>query len=166
MTTHARFPYTHSGEPGLPRYLLTRAEGLPLREALGSAVSYLRKYRHAKRTAPPEEVRYFDAQRHLLRQLMAEGSLPNRSGWRLVVFNDDGVLFLLPGTRDEGVSYWNAEFGPAGSLAHGVWLETYGLAGLAIAGLASRGSPGVHPRTYVRGSPVVAHPRTDVAGVD
>jgi len=50
-----------------------------------------------------------------LRQLMAEGSLPNRSGWRLVVFNDDGVLFLLPGTRDEGVSYWNAEFGPAGA---------------------------------------------------
>lgn len=48
-----------------------------------------------------------------LRQLLADGSLPDRSGWRLVVFNDDGVLFLLPGTREEGVSFWNAEFGPA-----------------------------------------------------
>lgn len=48
-----------------------------------------------------------------LRRLLADGSLPDRSGWRLVVFNEDGVLFLLPGTRAEGVSFWNAEFGPA-----------------------------------------------------
>lgn len=30
-----------------------------------------------------------------------------------VVLNADGVLFLLPGTREEGVSFWYAEFGPA-----------------------------------------------------
>lgn len=48
-----------------------------------------------------------------LRQFLADGSLPDRSGWRLVVLNGEGVLFLLPGTREEGVSYWNAEFGPA-----------------------------------------------------
>lgn len=48
-----------------------------------------------------------------LRQMLAEGSLPARSGWRLVVFNQEGALFLLPGTRAEGVSFWNAEFGPA-----------------------------------------------------
>ena len=50
-----------------------------------------------------------------LRQLLADGSLPNRSGWRLVVFDRDGVLFLLPGTSEEGVAFWYAEFGPAGA---------------------------------------------------
>lgn len=48
-----------------------------------------------------------------LRQMLADGSLPDRSGWRLVVFNEGGALFLLPGTRTEGVSFWNAELGPA-----------------------------------------------------
>lgn len=48
-----------------------------------------------------------------LRQFMADGSLPDRSGWRLVVFDEDGVLFLLPRTREGGVSFWYAEFGPA-----------------------------------------------------
>lgn len=48
-----------------------------------------------------------------LRQFLADGPLPNRSGWRLVVFDEGGVLFLLPGTPEEGVSFWSAEFGPA-----------------------------------------------------
>jgi hypothetical protein len=48
-----------------------------------------------------------------LRQLVADGSLPDRSGWRLVAFDTDGVLFLQAGTRKEGVSFWYAEFGPA-----------------------------------------------------
>lgn len=50
-----------------------------------------------------------------LRQLLVDGSLPNRSGWRLVVFNEDGALFLLPGRPEEGVAFWYAELGPAGA---------------------------------------------------
>ena len=45
--------------------------------------------------------------------MLADGSLPDRSGWRLVVFNEEGALFLLTGTRTEGVSFWSAELGPA-----------------------------------------------------
>jgi hypothetical protein len=45
--------------------------------------------------------------------MLADGSLPDRSGWRLTALDEDGVLFLLPGTRAEGVSFWYAEFGPA-----------------------------------------------------
>jgi poly-gamma-glutamate synthesis protein (capsule biosynthesis protein) len=88
------FPYAHSGEPGLPRYLQVRAEGLPLRQALWSAIPYVRKYLSAKFTAPAEEVRYFDEQRRLLRLLAAEPAAPGavrlgmvgdmmwlRSGW-------------------------------------------------------------------------------------
>lgn len=48
-----------------------------------------------------------------LRQLVADGSLPDGPGWRLVAFSEEGVLFLLPGTPRSGVSFWNAEFGPA-----------------------------------------------------
>lgn len=48
-----------------------------------------------------------------LRQLIAQGSVPDRSGWRLVVFDADGVLFLLPGVPEEDVMFWNAELGPA-----------------------------------------------------
>ena len=48
-----------------------------------------------------------------LRRLMADSPLPERSGWRLVVFNEDGALFLLPDTSEEGVSFWHAEIGPA-----------------------------------------------------
>src|SRR5262245_22727763 len=68
----SHFPYAHSGEPGLPRHLRVRAEGLPLRQALWSAVPYVRKYLSAKFTAPVEEVSYFDGQRGLLRLLAAE----------------------------------------------------------------------------------------------
>jgi hypothetical protein len=79
------FPYTHSGEPTLPRYLQTRAEGVPFRQALWSGLSYLRKWRHAKTTAPPEEVRYFDDQRQLLGQLARE---PPGEGVRLAMVGD------------------------------------------------------------------------------
>ena len=67
------FPYVHSGEPGLPAWQRVRAEGLPLRQAISSGLAYLRKYRRAKYSAPPEEVRYFDHQRQLLRRLMTTG---------------------------------------------------------------------------------------------
>src|SRR5262249_27764201 len=69
----ACFPYVHSGEPGLPAWQRVRAEGLPLRQAIWSGLAYLRKYRRAKYSAPPEEVRYFDRQRQLLRRLMTTG---------------------------------------------------------------------------------------------
>ena len=64
------FPYIHSGEPGLPGFLQMRAEGVPLRQSLWNGLSYLRKWRHPKLTAPPEELQYFDHQRELLRRLV------------------------------------------------------------------------------------------------
>jgi poly-gamma-glutamate synthesis protein (capsule biosynthesis protein) len=65
----AYFPHVYSAEEGLPRYLRFRAEGLPLREALWGALAYLRKNLRARRSAPPEEIRYFNDQRRLLRWL-------------------------------------------------------------------------------------------------
>jgi hypothetical protein len=49
-----------------------------------------------------------------LRQLLADGSVPNRPGWQLVVLGDRGALFLLPGEPREGVDFWRAELGPEG----------------------------------------------------
>ncbi|MFO0930851.1 MAG: hypothetical protein U0736_28115 [Gemmataceae bacterium] len=63
------FPDRYTPEADAPAYLHVRAEGLPLREAAWSGVGYLRKYRHAKWTAPSEEVAHFDDQRRLLRWL-------------------------------------------------------------------------------------------------
>jgi poly-gamma-glutamate synthesis protein (capsule biosynthesis protein) len=63
------FPYTWTPEADLPRYARVRAEGLPLRDSLWSGLSYMRKYFRAKRSAPVEEVSYFDEQRKLLRRL-------------------------------------------------------------------------------------------------
>jgi hypothetical protein len=80
------FPFKHSGEPGLPGYLLTRAEGVPLRQALWSGLSYLRKWRHSKKTAPPEEVRYFQRQGQLLRRLADEPA--QGTGVRLAMVGD------------------------------------------------------------------------------
>src|SRR5262245_44293373 len=65
------FPYAWTEEADLPGFLRVRAEGLPLREAVWSGLGYLRKYRRGKWSAPPEEVRYFDHQRQLLRRLAA-----------------------------------------------------------------------------------------------
>jgi hypothetical protein len=105
------FPYAWSPEEHLPRYLRVRAEGLPLDKAIWSGVSYLRKYRWAKRSAPPEEVRYFDDQRRLLRWLTQnlDGPPPEhavrlgmvgdvmwlRDGWEL--FASPEVLTYLNG---------------------------------------------------------------------
>jgi poly-gamma-glutamate synthesis protein (capsule biosynthesis protein) len=100
----APFPYAHSGEPRLPAYLRTRAEGLPLRESLWSGLSYVRKWRDGKWTAPPEEVRYFDHQRQLLRRLAAEGPEPGAA--RLVMVGDlmwvrsGWHSFVSPGVLD------------------------------------------------------------------
>jgi hypothetical protein len=58
----------------LPRYLRVRAEGLPLRKAIWSGLSYVRKNLQPKRSAPLEEVRYFNAQRQLLRWLARLGA--------------------------------------------------------------------------------------------
>jgi poly-gamma-glutamate synthesis protein (capsule biosynthesis protein) len=63
------FPFAFTEDAGLPRFLRVRAEGLPLNEAVWSGLAYLRKYRRARRSAPPEEVAYFDRQRALLRWL-------------------------------------------------------------------------------------------------
>jgi hypothetical protein len=80
------FPYAHSGEPNLPRYLLTRAEGVQLRQALRSGLSYVRKWRRPKTGAPIEEVAYFDRQRELLCRLTADEVAPG--GVRLAMAGD------------------------------------------------------------------------------
>src|SRR5438874_7246448 len=85
------FPYVCSPEEGLPRYLRVRAEGIPLSEAIWSGLSYLRKYRRAKWSAPPEEVAYFDRQRQLLRFLTDE---PDEGLW-LALLGD--VMWLRDG---------------------------------------------------------------------
>jgi poly-gamma-glutamate synthesis protein (capsule biosynthesis protein) len=85
------FPYVSAPEEGLPRYLRVRAEGVPLSEAIWSGLSYLRKYRRAKWSAPAEEVAYFDRQRQLLRWLANE---PDEGLW-LALLGD--VMWLRDG---------------------------------------------------------------------
>jgi poly-gamma-glutamate synthesis protein (capsule biosynthesis protein) len=77
------FPYTWTPEARLPPHHRIRAEGLPLREAIWSGLSYLRKYRFPRLTAPSEEVAYFDRQRELLRWLAGQP--------------DDGIRLALVG---------------------------------------------------------------------
>src|SRR5262245_54350642 len=85
MTNPAdRFPYAWSEEADVPRHLRVRAEGLPLREAIWSGLGYLRKYRRAKWTAPPEEVAYFREQARLVRRLASAEA----SGPRLAMVGD------------------------------------------------------------------------------
>jgi hypothetical protein len=102
------FPYVHSGEPRLPAHLRTRAEGLPLRQALWSAWAYLCKWRQGKTTAAVEEVRYFDDQRALLRRLAAEAA-PGE-GPRLAMVGD--LMWLRGGWHSflapEVLDYLNA----------------------------------------------------------
>lgn len=88
------FPDAYTPETDTPAYLHVRAEGLPLREAAWSGVGYLRKYRHAKWTAPPEEVAYFDRQRQLLRWLRGRPA----AGARLAAVGD--LMWLRNGWDD------------------------------------------------------------------
>jgi poly-gamma-glutamate synthesis protein (capsule biosynthesis protein) len=87
----AHFPYVYTPEVDLPRYARVRAEGLPLGKAIWSGVSYLRKYRRGKHSAPVEEIRYFDEQRRLLRWL---GQGPEK-GLRLAMVGD--LMWLRDG---------------------------------------------------------------------
>ena len=66
------FPYVCAPEAGVPPYLRLRAETQPGRDRFWRGLAYLRKYRRSKRSAPAEEVRYFDGQRHLVRWLAAQ----------------------------------------------------------------------------------------------
>jgi poly-gamma-glutamate capsule biosynthesis protein CapA/YwtB (metallophosphatase superfamily) len=66
------FPFVHTPEIDLPAYALFRAEGIPFSEAFWHGFKYVAKYRHKKFSAPAEEIRYFDAQRKLLRFLATE----------------------------------------------------------------------------------------------
>ena len=52
-----------------------------------------------------------------LREMLVDGSLPNRAGWQLVVLEDDAALFLLPAAPTDGTAFWNAEF----DLVDGSW---------------------------------------------
>lgn len=53
-----------------------------------------------------------------LRDVVADGSLPSRAGWRVVVLNATHALLLLPGLPAEGSAFWNAEFEKRGSWAY------------------------------------------------
>jgi poly-gamma-glutamate synthesis protein (capsule biosynthesis protein) len=100
------FPYIHSGEPKLPRYLRVRAEGRSRRENFWSGLSYLRKYRTGKMSAPPEEVRYFDHQRELLCLLRSHEAPSPGQSVRLAMVGDlmwirrDWDAFLSPEVLD------------------------------------------------------------------
>ncbi|HEY3302025.1 MAG TPA: CapA family protein [Candidatus Binatia bacterium] len=63
------FPFIHTPEIDLPAYARFRAEGMPFSEAFWHGFKYVAKYRHKRFSAPAEEIRYFDAQRKLLRFL-------------------------------------------------------------------------------------------------
>ena len=88
------FPYAWTEEAGLPRYQRVRAEGLPLGRAIWSGLGYLRKYRKGKRSAPPEEVAYFDEQRRLLSRLPPGPE----EGARLALVGD--LMWLRDGWND------------------------------------------------------------------
>lgn len=45
-----------------------------------------------------------------LQEMFADGSLPDRSGWQLVVFDDQEALFLVPAAPNDGSDFWHAEF--------------------------------------------------------
>lgn len=115
MTTPADwFPYACSEEAGVPAYQRVRAEGLPLREAIWSGLGYLRKYRRAKWTAPPEEVGYFREQARLLRRLSsapADGARLAMVG-DLMWLRDSWGTFLSP----EVLAYLNGHDAVLGNL--------------------------------------------------
>lgn len=72
----AYFPFVHTPEVDEPAYSRFRAEGMPLSQAFWHGFKYLAKYKNKKFSAPPEEVRYFNSQRNLLRFLAAEPVSP------------------------------------------------------------------------------------------
>jgi len=63
------FPFAWSPETDLPLYARFRAEGLPKWQVGIAFPLYLQKVRRNKHSAPVEELRYFEAQRELLREL-------------------------------------------------------------------------------------------------
>jgi poly-gamma-glutamate synthesis protein (capsule biosynthesis protein) len=73
------FPFVYTPEVDLPAYARFRAEGMPLSEAFWHGFKYFAKYRNKKFSAPPEQVRYFDSQRSLLRFLAAEPVNPSHN---------------------------------------------------------------------------------------
>lgn len=111
--TAGHFPYAWTEEAGLPGYLRVRAEGLPLRQAIWSGLGYLRKYRGARRSAPPEEVAYFDEQRRLLRALPPTPGHP-----RLALVGD--LMWLRDGWGEfvspEVLAYLNGHDAVVGNL--------------------------------------------------
>jgi hypothetical protein len=108
------FPYAWTEEADLPRYMRVRAEGVPLGQALLSGVGYLRKYRRGKRSAPPEEVAYFDEQRRLLRHMPAAPEAAARLALvgDLMWIRDGWADFLAP----EVLAYLNGHEAVLGNL--------------------------------------------------
>jgi poly-gamma-glutamate capsule biosynthesis protein CapA/YwtB (metallophosphatase superfamily) len=87
-TERDHFPYKFSEETDRPWYASARAEGQPLREAIKTGRAYLRKYRRGHWSACPEEIRYFDEQRRLVRWLSEQPE----AGVRLAAVGD--VMWL------------------------------------------------------------------------
>lgn len=79
------FPWTFTPETDVPEYLKFRAEGLSLKEASAHAVSYVRKWKDKKWTAPVEELAFFEGQRELQKYLRG---LPGVRGVRLGMVGD------------------------------------------------------------------------------
>jgi poly-gamma-glutamate synthesis protein (capsule biosynthesis protein) len=108
------FPHVCADEHGVPGFLRVRVEGQPRRDSIWSGLSYLRKYRRGKHSAPAEEVRYFDGQRRLLRWLAERPA----DGPRLAAVGD--LMWLRDGWGDflspEVLAYLNGHDAVLGSL--------------------------------------------------
>jgi poly-gamma-glutamate capsule biosynthesis protein CapA/YwtB (metallophosphatase superfamily) len=94
----AGFPFHFTPESHVPSYLLTRLEGLSRSQVALHMVGYGRKWRSKKFTAPPEEIRYFDAQRALSRYMGSE-TIP--AGVRLGLVGD---IMWLPSQNNRFVT--------------------------------------------------------------
>lgn len=102
LTRPDRFPYRYTQETGGPRYWKNRAEGRSVWNNLSTFISYLRKYHNPKTIAPPEEIRYLDEQRRLLRYLASRP--PPASAVRLAMVGDImGLRLAGPSFLDRSV---------------------------------------------------------------
>jgi poly-gamma-glutamate synthesis protein (capsule biosynthesis protein) len=90
-----RFPYRFTPEVRLPRWQQLRVEGLSFFQSVLNAGSYIRKSVWKKHTAPAEELRYFAAQRQLLRHLWRQRPDPGGGSVRLGLVGD--IMWIRDG---------------------------------------------------------------------
>ncbi|HSQ58301.1 MAG TPA: CapA family protein [Gemmata sp.] len=88
-----RFPHRFTPETRVAPWQRLRVEGLSFGQALWNSVSYFRKSIYKKKSAPPEELRYFAAQRKLFEHLQRHS--PSPGGARVALLGD--IMWLRDG---------------------------------------------------------------------